>query len=199
MEVIEKILKNDLVISLREGIKILGNDKAIYRLVDKGDLQKVHPGGLGFFSLPNVSNTTAQFAIVRKHYSQCVISGRTALSLYDLGQDYIDKIDVDIPNSMNLLNELLNVHRIVSSKITNVVNRKFENKGVVLPVNIYSPERVLFEGYKYFKGLDSYFYCLKQYKSLYLNLESPGDQFNSILKINKRIGREIVDLLIMEG
>jgi len=197
MKELIEILKKDIVISLEDGIKILGNDKAMYRLVDNGELQKIHPKGLGFFSLPNIDEGMAHFAIVRKYYPQCVVSGKTALSLYGLGLDYINEIDVDISNKMNLSNKLLNVHRVVDSKINNIIERSFEDKGVPFLVRIYSPERVLFEAHKYYKGLDSYFYCIKQYKKMHLNLKSPGTQFDTILKINKKIGREIIDLLMV--
>lgn len=186
-----------MVLSLEEGIKILGNDKAVYNLEDKGVIKKCHPNGLGIFTLPEVEEGTAHFAAIKKFYPQCIISGKTALSLYDLSLDYISKIDVDIPNTTNLANELLSVHRVVESKINYVIERDFENKGIPFKVKIYSPERCLFEAYKYYKGLDSYFYALKQYKKLYLNNKNPGNQFDTILKINKKIGREIIDLLMM--
>lgn len=197
MRDLKSILKNDMVISLEDGIGLLGNDKAVYRLVEKGELKKVQPNGLGFFTLPRTEEGTAHFAIINKYYPQCTISGKTSLSLYGLSLDYIKKIDVDISNETNLSNELLNVHRVVSSKINNVIKRKFEDRGVPFKVKIYSPERCLFEAYKYYKGLDPYFYCLKTYREKYLNQSNPDEQFDTILKINKKMGREIIDLLMM--
>jgi len=195
---LNKILKKDLVISLEEGIEVLGNDKAVYRMVDEGKLSHIHPKGLGYFSLPEVEEGTAHFAILKKYYAQCVVSGKTALSLYGLSLDYIDKIDVDISRNTNLANELLNVHRVVDSKINNVVEKSFDDKGIPFEIKIYSPERCLFEAYKYYKGLDSYFYALKEYRSKFLSAKNPGEQFDIILKINRKIGREIIDLLMME-
>jgi len=195
-ELLEK-LKDQLVIGLEDALKILGNDKAVYRLVKKGSLRKVHPNGLGYFTLPEIEEGTAQFAIIKNYYPQCVISGKTALSLYGLSLDYISEIDVDISNKTNLANELLSVHRVVDSKINNIIERSFDNKGIPFQIRIYSPERVLFEAHKYYKGLDSYFYCMKQYKKLYLNTSEPGNQYDTILKFNKKIGREIIDLLMM--
>jgi hypothetical protein len=197
MDNLKNIIQSDLVISLEDGVSHLGNDKAIYRLVEKGELKKVKPNGLGYFTLPEVEEGTAHFAIIKKYYPQCVISGKTALSLYGLGQEYIKEIDVDISNETNIVNELLNVHRVVSSKINNVIEKEFEDQGIPFKIKIYSPERCLFEAYKYYKGLDSYFYCLKQYKEKYLNHTTPGEQFDTILKINKKVGREIIDLLMM--
>ena len=197
MNNLEKILRSDLVISLEDGVQILGNDRAVYKLVEVGGLKKVGPNGLGYFSLPEVEEGTAYFAIINKYYPQCVISGKTALSLYRLSLDYIKKIDVDVSNKTNISNELLNVHRVVSSKINNIIKRSFKDSGIPFKIKIYSPERCLFEAYKYDKGLDSYFHCLKKYQEIYLNKDNPGDQFDIILKINKKIGREIIDLLIM--
>ncbi len=197
MDKLSEILKKDLVISLVDVVKLLRNDKAVYRLVEKGELTKVEPNGLGYFCLPGVEEGSAHFAIIRKYYPQCIISGKTALSLYGMSLDYIGKIDVDISNKTSLGNELLNVHRVVESKITNVEERSFEDKGIDFKIKIYSPERCLFEAYKYYKGLDSFFYSLKQYKKKYLNKSSPGDQFDTLMKINKKIGREILDLLMM--
>ena len=121
---IRNILQNDTVISLEDGVNLLGNDKAVYRLVEKGELKKVEPNGLGYFTLPTTEEGTAHFAIIKKYYPQCVISGKTALSLYGLGLDYISEIDVDISNETNLSNELLNVHRVVSSKINKKIGRE---------------------------------------------------------------------------
>lgn len=197
MRDIKEFLKTEIVIDLPKAAKILGNEKAVYRLVEKGDLSKVYPDGLGFFSLKDTDEGMAQFAIVAKYYRQCVISGKTALSLYDLSLDYIRQIDVDIPKTTNLSNELLDVHRVVKSKINNVIKRDFKQKGIPFKIQIYSPERVLFEAYKYYAGTDAYFYALKKYQELYLKAKSPGTQYDLILKINKKIGREIINLLMM--
>lgn len=196
---LRKILEKDFVISLEDGVKLLGNDKALYRLVEKEVLRKVEPNGLGYFTLPEVEEGTAHFAIINKYYPQCIVSGKTAMSLYGLGLDYISKIDVDISNKTNLSNELLNVHRIVDAKMNGVVERSFDDHGVPFKIKIYSPERCLFEAYKYYKGLDSYFYALKEYRNKYLNQAKPGEQFDTILKINKKMGREILDLLMMDA
>lgn len=191
------LLQKQFVIRLDEATKILGNEKAVYRLVDKGELVKVLPDGLGLFTLPEIEEGTAQFAAVAKYYKQCVVSGKTALSLYDLSLDYIREIDVDISNKTNLLNDLLNVHRVVDSKICSVIEKRFEDKGIPFEIRIYSPERVLFEAYKYYKGTDSYLYALSKYRELHLDKANPGIQFDSILKINRKVGHEMINLLQM--
>jgi hypothetical protein len=193
-----EILKKDRVISLKDASKILGNKMAVYRLEQKKMIRKVHPDGLGYFSLPETEEGEAQFAIVAKYYPQCVVSGPTALSLYGLSQDYISEIDVDIPRTTNLSNDLLNVHRVLESKINNVVFRSFESRGVPFEIKIYSPERALHEAYKYYKGLDSFYYAIKKYRLFFLNLVTPGDQYGEILEINKTSGPEILSFLKME-
>jgi len=199
MSGIRKYLEKNFVISLSELVELVGHKTGVYRLVEAGKITKVYPDGLGYFCLPELEEGVAHFAIVKKYYPQCVISGKTALSLYDLGQDYIDKIEVDIPKGQNLKNELLNVHRVVKKKITSIIERSFPHKGIPFKIKIYSPERTLFEAYKYYKGLDSYFYAIKYYKRNYLNNETPGDQFNEILRFNKKSGQEILSLLQMES
>ncbi len=198
MESLFEILKKDRVISLKDAISILGNNMAVYRLEEKGLIVKVYPSGLGYFTLPDIEEGEAQFAVVSKYYPQCVISGKTALSLYNLSLDYIREIDVDIPTSTNLSNDLLNVHRVSEMKINNVIERKFEEKGISFDIKIYSSERTLHEAYKYYKGSDSFYRALKRYRKYYLNKECPGEQYDMILSINKKIGRELVDFLVME-
>lgn len=199
MSIVRDYLDKNFVASLTELIKLVGHKTGVYRLVEAGEIAKVHPDGLGYFCLPEVEEGTAHFAIVKKYYPQCVISGKTALALYDLGLDYIDKIEVDIPKSQSLRNELLDVHRVVERKITSVIEKSFDHKGIPFKVKIYSPERTLFEAYKYNKGLDSYFYTINQYKKIYLNKDFPGDQFTEILKYNKKIGQDILNLLQVGG
>ena len=197
MKSILKILKDDQVISLREAVKILGNDKAVYKLVETNTIMKLDPIGLGLFCLPSADEGTAQLAAVNKYYPDCIISGPTALSLYGMSLDYIDKIDVDIDNKKNLANEMLRVHRVISSKINNIEHRSFKEKGIEFKLKIYSPERVLHEAHKYYSGLDSFYRAIKVYKEKYLKTEIQGDQFNTILKINKKIGKELINLLQM--
>ncbi len=197
MNELKRILQQDHVISLEDAKKILGYDKAVYRMVEKGELSKIRLDGLGYFTLPETEEGTAHFAIISKYYPQCTVSGKTALSLYDLSLDYIREIDVDLSQKTNLANELLNVHRVVDKKINNVILRSFENKGIPFKIKIYSPERSLFEAHKYYKGTDSYLYCLKKFKEIYLDVKAPGHQFDAILKINKKIGQEIINLLMM--
>lgn len=197
MKEIISILKKDKVISASDLSELLKSRAKVYELEREGIISKVYPSGLGYFTLPDIEEGEAQFAIVKKYYPQCVISGRTALSLYSLGQDYIREIDVDIPRSTNLSNELLAVHRVAESKINHVIERSFPEKGVPFDIRIYSPERVLHEAYKCFSLSDAFYRAIKRYRSKYLNTKRPADQYETILSINKTIGRKILNFLVM--
>ena len=158
---------------------------------ENGELKRC---ATGLFTLPGIEEGTAQFAALNKYFTKCVVSGVTALSLYELGQEYLDKIHVDIPNTTNLSNSLLEVHRVTAELISHVENRKFEEKGIPFKIKVYSPERTLFEAYKYYGvGTDAFIRVIKKYRNRYLNKKSPGKQYDIILSIDKKIGRELVN------
>ena len=192
-------LEKEKVINLNEASKILGNHMAVYRLAKKGDILAVQPEGLGFFTLPDFEDGEIHFSILKKYYPKCVVSGRTALALHNLSLDYIDKIDVDIPNTTNLSNSLFEVHRVSEKKISHVIEKSFPSQGIPFEIKIYSPERSLFEAYKYFKGSEPYYKAIKEFYNQYLLKTAPGDQFDIILKIHKEIGKEIIEHLNLIG
>jgi hypothetical protein len=47
-----------------------------------------------------------------KTYPKAVISGTTALALYKLTDERIDLIEVEIPNTTNIKNNIMKVHRV---------------------------------------------------------------------------------------
>lgn len=198
MDIIQR-LKKEKVLSLNEASEILGNHMAVYRLAKKGDILQVQPEGLGFFTLPDFEDGEVHFSILKKYYPKCVVSGKTALSLHNLSLDYIDKIDVDIPNTTNLSNSLFEVHRVSEKKISHVVEKAFPEQGVPFEIKIYSQERSLFEAHKYFKGSESYYKAIKEFYNIHLNKSAPGNQFDIILKIHKKIGQEIIEHLTLIG
>ena len=195
-ELIKK-LKKEMVISVKDATEVIGNRQGVYRLADQGDIVQVHPEGLGFFCLPETEEGEAHFAIISKYYSKCVISGPTALSLYGLSDEYISKIDVDIPKTTNLKNNLLNVHRVSPKVIDGVEARDFKDKGVPFEVKIYNPQRVLHEAYKYYHLSDSFYRVLKRYRRYFLNVDKPAKQYDEIFKFDKKVGTIIVNFLKM--
>jgi hypothetical protein len=195
---LENILKKEKVISAKDAASVLGNRQRVYRLAEKGELVHVYPDGCGHFSLPDTEEGEAQFAIVTKYYSNCIVSGPTGLSLYGLSDEYIREIDVDIPNTTSLSNALLKVHRVHPDKIKGDIYRSFEDRGVSTKIRIYSPERILHDAYKYFKLSDSFYRALKRYRKNYLDKKSPAKQYSEILSFDKKIGTTIVNFLQME-
>jgi predicted transcriptional regulator of viral defense system len=197
-KVLISILKNDLVVSAKDAAQILGKRSDVYRLEEDGVITKVEPSGLGFFSLPDTDEDDAHYTILAKYYKKCVVSGKTALLLYGLGEDYINTIDVDIPNTTNLETSIFNIHRVAPKMFTSIIKKRFEENGVSREINIYTPERTLHEAYKYYgKGTDAFIRAIKRFRTLYLDQNRPGEQYDQILKINKKIGMVIVELLRM--
>ena len=184
------------MVSAKEAATMVSGQRQVFRLKEKGEIQSIGPIGSGYYSLPEVDEGDAMFVVLSRYYPQCVVSGETCHSLYHLGQAYIRKIDVDIPNTTSLKNSLLKVHRVHPRKIFDVEMRKFESLPVA--VKVYSPERALYEAYKYSDQSEIYFRALKRYRSHFLSKKNPGDQYDLINKIDQKLNSRILRDLIME-
>jgi predicted transcriptional regulator of viral defense system len=193
---LNNFLKKNLVVSAQEAGAMLNSQRQVYRLAERGEIQRIGPLGSGYYSLPQIEEGDAMFIVLSRYYPECVVSGETCLSLYQLGQAYIQKIDVDIPNTTDLKNSLLKVHRIHPRKIFNIEMRKFESLPV--PIKIYTPERALYEAYKYSDQSEIYFRAIKKYRSHYLDKLHPGNQYDKISKIDKKLKSRILRDMIME-
>lgn len=191
-------LKKKRVINATEASKILGNRMAIYRLVIEGVVAKFENAkNLGIFTLPDVDPEQAGFAVLSQYYPDCVVSGITCLRILDLGQDYIDKIHVDIPYPKDLRNDLFEAHRVKREKINHVMEKSFKDRNVPFPIKIYNPERAMHEAYKYYGKTDAFYRAIKKYCSIYLNRQNPGDQYQKLKEIDPKVGSIIVDLLVL--
>ncbi|OUR95753.1 hypothetical protein A9Q84_14725 [Halobacteriovorax marinus] len=189
-------LEIEVVMSTKDAMSLVGSRSKLYRMVDTGEIRKVEPSGLGFFTLDKYSDEECHFIILSKYYPKCVVSGMTALRLYELGDDYFDLIDVDILNTTNLTTSIFNVNRVSKSQYTEIVEREFPDFGINRKIQIYSPERVLFEAYKYYgEGSDSFIRALKRYRSKYLDIKRPSTQYDQIMSINKKVGGIIIQVL----
>ena len=195
---IEKYLREKLVINTQDAQKLLGSRMAITRLVEKEVIERVDGAGkMGLYCLPETNTEAMGFAALSHYYCECVVSGVTCLRILGLGQDYIDKIHVDIPYPKNMKNDLFEVHRVSPEKINHVMVKSFEDRGIVFPIKIYSPERALFEAYKYYGGTDAFYRVIKRYSSMYLDRKSPAKAYETIREINKTIGSKILSLLVL--
>jgi hypothetical protein len=192
------LLEKEKVLNVDEATRILGARHKVYQLVDGGEIVPVVHEGTGHYKLPTTDDGEAHFAIISKYYPKCVVSGPTALTLYGLADEYIDKIDVDISNKTNLKNKLFNIHRISPHKLNGIVCRSFEEQGVSLVIKTYGPERILHEAFKYYRFSDSFYKVLKRYREKYLNKKSPAQQYEDIISYNKKIGIIIVNFLKMD-
>jgi predicted transcriptional regulator of viral defense system len=198
VEKLINFLEKKLVINSKEAEKILGHKMAIIRLANRGVVEPVYDAkDLGFYTLPNTVPLESSFAILSRHYKDCVVSGPTCLSIYGLTDEYIQEIHVDIPNTNNLRNKLLKVHRVKKEKINNVVIRAFEDQSIITKIKIYSPERALHEAAKYYGKGENFLKAIRRYGKDYLNRKNPGEQYDAILKINKKVGMEIVNYLAL--
>lgn len=195
---ITKILQKDFVINTKEAAEILGNRREVYRLADRGDLIYLEDGrNLGLFTLPSTTEEEASFAAISKYYPDCVVSGKTCLSLHGLSDDYIGPIDVDIPYPMNLKNRLLKAHRIQPEKINGVITRKFEDRNIKTPIKIYTPERALHEANKYYGRTDAFYRAIKRYENNFLNRKEPGEQYDQILSFGKTTGQQLIQFFAL--
>ena len=201
MKQVEKLkakIKKDLVIKVKDAQKFTGNRQAFYRLIQDGHFISLGDAKLGIYTLNEVDEFAASFAALAKYYPKCVVSGKTCLTLYGLGQDFIDKIDVDIPSSTNLRNSLFSIHKVRYKALEPIIERTFPDQGIHFKIKIYSPERALFEALKYYGKTDAFFRVLKRYRSHFMQKDKPGNSYAEILKIHPIKGRLIVDFLSME-
>src|SRR4051794_38504646 len=64
------------------------------RLAEAG---QVIPVGSGIYAAPSLDPFVAAVLATAKYYPNAVISGLTALQIHGLAQEYLERIDVDIP------------------------------------------------------------------------------------------------------
>lgn len=196
MSRLKDFLKKNFVISAKEAISLLNYPMQLYRLQEQGEIQRVGPSRSGYYSLPHLDEATATLIVLAQYYPQCVITGETCLGLYQLSQHYLRDIEVDIPKTTNLKNALFKIHRVSPQMIFEVEKRKFES--VPVELKIYSPERALFEAYKFGDRSEVYFRALKRYRSHYLDKRRPGPQYDRIKIIDKKLKARILRDLVME-
>lgn len=129
---------------------------ALRKLADQGKIQSLTSGIYASIKLdPFVASALA----ASRYYPQAVISGLTALQIYGLAQEYIQKIDVDISRDSSLRNRLLNVHRIPNHRLIGITTVKYKAG----KIRIYDLERTLCEAYLIEPAGPLFFKALKRY------------------------------------
>ncbi len=151
-----KIIKKEKVFNLSELIKIFGNRMEVSRKAQLGIIQSL---GSGYYASPEMDPFLATLKVVAKYYPEVVISGRTALHIHGLSQDYVNQIDVDIKREKSLRNKILKVHRVLGSRRIGITRINYH--GVEL--KIYDIERSLAEAYRLDPAGPDFYKALKRY------------------------------------
>ena len=149
-------IKKEKVLGLAELLELFGNRMEVSRKAREGVLQSL---GNGFYASSELDPFLAVLVVVSKYYPKVVISGRTALHIHGLAQDYIEKIDVDIEREKSLRNKILQVHRVDSKRLVGIT--KLNHHGI--GIKIYDIERTLAEAYKIDPAGPDFYKALKRY------------------------------------
>ena len=151
-----KTLNKALIMSHAEMKKMGMEGVRLRRLTQEG---LIHSLGNGIYSTTSLDPFIAAIFATAKYYPKAVISGTTALQIHELGQDYADRIDVDIPRETSIRNQMLKVHRVPKTRIIGIQKMKFHQRFI----NIYDVERTLCEAYRISKAGPEFFRALKRY------------------------------------
>lgn len=149
-------IKKEKVLALSELIELFGNRMEVSRKAREGILQSL---GNGYYTTPELDPFLAALIVVAKYYPQVVISGRTALHIHGLAQDYIERIDVDIEREKSLRNKMLQVHRVDPKRLIGIT--KLNHHGI--GIKVYDIERTLAEAYKLGPAGPDFYKALKRY------------------------------------
>jgi len=168
-------IKNEKVLGLAELIELFGNRMEVSRKAREGIIQSL---GNGFYATPEIDPFLAALVVVTRYYPQVVISGRTALQIHGLAQDYIEKIDVDIVREKSLRNKILQVHRVDSKRLIGIT--KLNHHGI--GIKIYDIERTLAEAYRLDPAGPDFYKALKRYIKLGIIKADRIAQYDKILK-----------------
>ena len=180
-------LKQKKVAKANELTKIVGNKMALLRLSDIGVIQNV---SRGYYSLPSIDILNAQLIVISKYYRDAIISGLTAAYLYELTDESVNKIEVDIPNKKNIQNSSLKVRRIDKKRIIGVIRKKIEGENI----KIYDIERTLVDIYLKYPG-HIFYKALKRYIKKYKPNSNLIRKYDEILRTNvlKSLMQELAD------
>ncbi len=115
--------------------------------------------GNGIYAPPRLDPFVAAVLATAKYYPKAVISGLTALQIHDLSQEYVTKIDVDIPRETSIRNRMLDVHRIPQRRLLGIITMPYHGK----KIRIYDRERALCDAYRMSPATSLFFKALKRY------------------------------------
>ncbi len=126
------------------------------RMAEVGQIISV---GSGLYATVTLDPFVAAVHATAKYYPRAVISGLTTLQIHGLSQEFIAKVDVDVPRETSIRNKMLQVHRVARARLTGVIEYNYE--GVL--IRIYDRERTLCEAYRLDPAGPIFFKALKRY------------------------------------
>ena len=154
-----KLLKKKRLMTHAEFATMGISGVKLRRSVEAGEILSL---GSGIYADASIDLFTASVQAIAKYYPLAVISGFTALNIHGLSNEFIGKIDVDIPRSTSIRNKLLKVHRVAEKRIAGVIRLKYEGS----LIRIYNIERSLCEAYRLDPAGSLFFRALKRYVAL---------------------------------
>jgi predicted transcriptional regulator of viral defense system len=126
------------------------------RMTEAGQIISV---GSGIYASVSLDPFVAAVHATAKYYPQAVISGLTALQIHGFAQEFVEKVDVDVPRETSIRNKMLQVHRVPQARLTGVIELKYE--GAL--IRVYDRERTLCEAYRLDPAGPLFFKALKRY------------------------------------
>lgn len=178
-------LPANFVLKSKDLERILGSRVAIKRKVEAGELQAL---GSGIYSSPKLDPFTAAAIAVAKFFPQAVLSGRTALFFHKLSDHSVERLNVDIVKTTSLSNRMLEVHRVVPSRLVGISKLKLEGHAV----RIYDLERTLCEASRLDPAGPEFFTALKRY------LKQKEPDTLKIKKYDKALGTNVLVHIMQE-
>lgn len=128
------------------------------RLVEEGLVSAV---GSGIYASTELDPFVAAVLATTKYYPHAVISNLTALQIHGLAEEYIQKINIDIPRETSIRNRMLEVHRVPKKRLIGIVSLPFHGE----KIRIYDLERALCEAYRIDPRGPIFYKALKRYRA----------------------------------
>jgi len=178
-------LPTNFVLKSKDLERILGSRVAIKRKAEAGELQAL---GSGLYSSPKLDPFTAAAIAVAKFFPKAVLSGRSALFFHKLSDHSVERLDVDIAKTTSLSNRILEVHRVVPSRLVGISKLKLEGHAV----RIYDLERTLCEAFRLDPAGPEFFTALKRY------LKQKEPDTLKIKKFDKALGTNVLVHIMQE-
>lgn len=152
-------LQKHKVLTYSELVKVGVSGALLKSLSEKGLIIAI---GSGIYGAAELDPFVASILATAKYYPQCVISGLTALQIHGLAEEFIERVDVDIPRETSIRNRMLNVHRVPAKRIIGFSSVPFHGG----KIKIYDIERTLCEAYRLDPKGPLFFKALKRYRGI---------------------------------